>query len=104
MRQFLLKNVGRPTSTTLGWKFNLPVLLHHYAEITRALPEKFVYNGPTLFVRGELSGYIGADDLPELQYHFPKAQLKTVLNAGHWVHAEKPEELSAMVEEFWSKQ
>jgi pimeloyl-ACP methyl ester carboxylesterase len=55
-------------------------------------------------VRGGLSGYIGANDLPEIKYHFPKAQLKTVPNAGHWVHAEKPEELSALVEEFWSKQ
>jgi len=27
-----------------------------------------------------------------------------VPNAGHWVHAEKPEELSALAEEFWSKQ
>ncbi len=101
MRQFLLKNVGRPTPTTLGWKFNLPVLLHHYAEITRALPEEFVYNGPTLFVRGGLSGYIGENDLPELQHHFPNAQLKTVPNAGHWVHAEKPEELSEYLIHFW---
>ena len=104
MRQFLLKNVGRPTPTTLGWKFNLAVLEHHYSQILRALPNGWKYDGPTLFVRGGLSGYLQPDELPFLQSHFPHAEMVTVPNAGHWVHAEKPEELSALVEEFWSKQ
>jgi pimeloyl-ACP methyl ester carboxylesterase len=100
MRQFLLKNVGRPTRTSLGWKFNLPVLEEHYSEITRALPTNLSYDGPTLFVRGELSGYVQPDELPFLQEAFPQAQLVTVPGAGHWVHAEQPEVFSTRVVEF----
>lgn len=100
MRQFLLKNVGRPTPTSLGWKFNLPVLEAYYSEITRALPDGFSYAGPTLFVRGDLSGYIQPDELPFLQRAFPQAQLVTVPRAGHWVHAEQPEAFSALLQPF----
>ncbi len=104
MRQFLLKNVGRPTPTSLGWKFNLSVLEEHYSEITRALPTNLSYDGPTLFVRGELSGYVQPDELPFLQQAFPRAQLVTVPQAGHWVHAEQPEVFSLEIEAFIKRQ
>jgi len=100
VRQFLLKNVGRPTPDTLAWKFNLNVLIRNYVEITRALPPEFTYAGPVLFVRGGLSGYMEEQELPLLRAHFPQAQLETVPQAGHWVHAEQPEAFSSTVMNF----
>jgi esterase len=100
VRQFLLKNVGRPTPDTLAWKFNLNVLIRNYVEITRALPPQFTYAGPVLFVRGGLSGYMEEQELPLLRAHFPQAQLETVPQAGHWVHAEQPEAFSRTVMNF----
>jgi pimeloyl-ACP methyl ester carboxylesterase len=47
---------------------------------------------PTLFIRGELSNYILDEDIPELEDFFPDSDLITIRNAGHWVHAEAPEE------------
>jgi pimeloyl-ACP methyl ester carboxylesterase len=53
-----------------------------------------------LFVRGGLSGYLEEQELPLLRAHFPQAQLETVPQAGHWVHAEQPEAFSRTVMNF----
>jgi pimeloyl-ACP methyl ester carboxylesterase len=52
---------------------------------------------PTLFIRGELSNYILDEDIPELEDLFPDSDLITIRNAGHWVHAEAPEEFVEIV-------
>ncbi|MEP3922032.1 alpha/beta fold hydrolase, partial [Nonlabens ulvanivorans] len=48
-------------------------------------------NIPTLFVRGANSGYINDNDFVIIEHAFAKADLKTIPNAGHWLHAEQPE-------------
>jgi len=56
-----------------------------------------------LFFRGADSNYIDDGDLPLLKKHFPAAKLETVADAGHWVHAQKPEELFQLVNTFLEK-
>jgi pimeloyl-ACP methyl ester carboxylesterase len=51
----------------------------------------------TLFIRGELSNYILDEDIPDLEDLFPDSDLITIRNAGHWVHAEAPEEFVEIV-------
>ena len=67
------------------------------------MPPQAIYQGPTLFVRGGNSGYIADEDLEEIETHFPKAELVTVAEAGHWLHAEKPKEFYAVVNKFLAK-
>ena len=56
---------------------------------------------PALFIRGGKSDYITAEDkLHGIPALFPNSQVATVVDAGHWVHAEKPEEVFAMVQAF----
>jgi pimeloyl-ACP methyl ester carboxylesterase len=50
------------------------------------------YDGPTLFLRGDRSEYIAPSDLSDFKKHFPKAVMETIDNAGHWLHAENPEQ------------
>jgi pimeloyl-ACP methyl ester carboxylesterase len=52
---------------------------------------------PTLFIRGELSNYILDEDIDELEELFPDSEIKTINGAGHWVHAEAPEEFIDIV-------
>lgn len=89
-RQFLLKNIDRIDKDTLGLKLNLEVLTDEVSEVGEALPAHAVFNGDTLFLRGDKSEYIGPQDELIIKNHFPKSQLVTIANAGHWLHAENP--------------
>jgi pimeloyl-ACP methyl ester carboxylesterase len=96
VRQFLLKNLYWKEKGQLAWRMNLEVLEREMANILAALPEIEVMV-PTLFIRGELSNYILDEDIPELEDLFPDSDLISIRNAGHWVHAEAPEEFVEIV-------
>lgn len=90
VRQFLLKNLYRKKREEYGLRINLPVLIEKIEEVGKGLPQEAVYNGDTLFLKGEKSGYIEGVDELVIQKHFPKANIKSIPNAGHWLHAENP--------------
>jgi len=92
VRQFLLKNLYWKEKGKLGFRMNLPVIKEKYEQVTNSIAEDALYEGPTLFIKGERSGYVKSDDRDLLKKHFPKSQLVTIKEADHWVHAEKPEE------------
>tara|TARA_R110002073_G_scaffold40547_5_gene115286 strand:- start:446028 stop:446795 length:768 start_codon:yes stop_codon:yes gene_type:complete len=92
IRQFLLKNVYRKTKDVLAFRFNLDALTASYDEVGVSLPSLTQFNGETLFLRGGNSGYISDSDMNLITAHFPKAELVTVKNAGHWLHAENPDD------------
>ena len=98
-RQFLLKNITRNENGTFSWKMNLPELWKHYADILGPVTGE-PFDKPTLFIRGSRSDYIKDSDLPAIKKLFPQAELITIEGAGHWVHAEKPAELLAIVQPF----
>ncbi len=100
-RQFLLKNLAR-TSEGFAWKINLSVISNNIGIVGQGLEENTSFDKPTLFINGRNSGYIKENDAPLIYKHFPKAKLQTIDNAGHWVHAEQPEEFLRVVEEFIS--
>ena len=89
--QFLLKNLHWKEKGKLAWRMNTPVLEREMPEILSAMPEGEVFT-PTLFIRGELSNYILDEDFESLENQFLDAEIVTIANAGHWVHAESPTE------------
>jgi esterase len=99
VRQFLLKNLYWKDKGQLAWRMNIEVLEREMPEILAALPQKETFV-PVLFIRGALSNYILDDDFPEIEEWFPEAELVTIENAGHWVHAEAPEEFIDAVLSF----
>ena len=48
-------------------------------------------NIPTLFLSGERSNYINEDDKQLISNYFDNYQIYTIVNSGHWIHAEQPE-------------
>lgn len=92
IRQFLLKNLYRKSKDTFGLRINLPVLIQNIEEVGKGLPGDANYNGEVLFMRGERSGYIEELDMLQIHKHFPKAKLITIPKAGHWLHAENPDD------------
>lgn len=89
-RQFLLKNLYWIEKGRLALRINLDVLKHEVAEIGEALPTQAIFNKDTLFLKGDRSEYIGIADESIISRHFPKAEIVTISNSGHWLHAENP--------------
>jgi len=89
-RLFLLKNLYWKEKGQLGLRINLPVLMEKIEEIGKALPLDRIYDGSTLFARGEKSGYIESLDEMTIKQQFFKAQIVTINGAGHWLHADNP--------------
>ena len=62
-------------------------------------PEEATWDGPVLLLKGEHSKYINRHNIPVTKEFFPNMRLET-LDAGHWVHAEQPNETVRLVKEF----
>jgi len=100
VRQFLLKNLTRAKSGGYQWKMNLPIIHENYQAILNEIESEEVFEGATLFVKGGLSKYITDDNFTYTKQFFPNASLKTIEDAGHWVHAEAPKKLLGELENF----
>lgn len=91
IRQFLLKNLYWKEKGQLAWRINIPVLERELHQIVTALPEKEVMI-ETLFMRGGQSNYIIESDYDAIRKVFPLAVFHEIPKAGHWIHAEAPQE------------
>ncbi|WP_248724215.1 alpha/beta fold hydrolase [Seonamhaeicola sp. ML3] len=99
-RQFLLKNLYWVEKGTLGLRINLDVLKAEVAEIGESLPSYLKFKGDALFLKGDRSEYIGAEDERLILNQFPKANIVTITNSGHWLHAENPKDFFEAVVGF----
>ena len=88
--QFLLKNLTRLPHGGFEWKANMPVLIAGYPQLMEAITGPTVFEKPALFIRGGRSNSVSEEDWPLIVSLFPQAQLITIANAGHWVHADQP--------------
>lgn len=100
-RAFLLQNLviegGRA-----NWRPNLAVLERALDDIAGfpGLPPESIYPGPVLFVSGGRSDYIRSEHEPTIRRLFPHVRMTQVVDAGHWVHAERPGDFLQVVETF----
>jgi esterase len=99
-KQFLLKNLYWAQPGQLDFRFNLAVFNMDPEVIGQEIPVDTLFYGDTLFIKGDKSDYILDSDYENIYKHFPNAIIKTVLNAGHWVHAENAEDFFEFVSEF----
>lgn len=93
VRQFLMKNIYWKKKDVLDFRFHLDSLTKNNPEIGKALPMNTKFEKETLFLKGEKSGYITENEALIINMHFPKNKIVTIKNAGHWLHAENPEQL-----------
>lgn len=100
VRQFLLKNVYWKDKGVLDFRFNLTSLTDNNSEVGKPLPNDSFFEKETLFLKGEKSNYILPTDEILIKKHFLKAKIDEISNAGHWLHAENPEEFFEKVLKF----
>ncbi len=91
IRQFLLKNLTR-SGSNFAWRINLPAIAQSIEQIGKGLNQNTSYDQSTLFIRGEKSDYIKDSDVNLIHSIFSNCRLETIAGAGHWLHAEKPQE------------
>lgn len=82
------------------WRLNLDVLAAEMDKIIGFPTLETGFDGPTLFLSGGTSDYVLPAHRPEIKRLFPQAKFAKILNAGHWLHAEKPREFEASVAAF----
>ncbi len=112
IRKFLLKNVERNKKKCLGeencfqWKLNVNALLENLENIMDGFSkEKLdemdnIASFPVLFLKGEQSNYLEEEDISSIKKIFTHAELITVFDAGHWMHAEQPQRFLESVKQF----
>ena len=98
-RQFLLKIITRTDDGVFEWKMNLPVLWKHFRDIMAPVTGE-PFDKPALFIRGSRSDYIKPEEITLIKALFPQAVVVTIPDAGHWVHADKPNELLTVLKKF----
>jgi pimeloyl-ACP methyl ester carboxylesterase len=94
--QFLMKSLYWGTPEQLAWRFNVPVIARDLKDILAPIGPETVRT-PTLFIRGGQSDYITREDLPQIKEQFPKCRVETIDFAGHWVHAQAPDEVVQLI-------
>ncbi|HEU0137207.1 MAG TPA: alpha/beta fold hydrolase, partial [Flavobacterium sp.] len=99
-RQFLMKSLYRKSATEFAFRFNLNVFNNQLDNIGEALPDNFGFDTDTLFIKGGKSRYILEQDYDDIQKQFPRAQFEIIPDAGHWLHAEKPDEFFDLCRNF----
>jgi pimeloyl-ACP methyl ester carboxylesterase len=100
VRAFLLQNLvpGRAPA----WRFGLSNIAAAMRDIEDFVPPPgATYPGRALFVLGANSGYVLPAHQPVIQALFPRAELVTLEDAGHWLHADQPERFADVAEKFF---
>lgn len=101
VRQFLLKNLYRKKEGGYGIRVNFRVMESEMDRILEALPTERS-EVEALFIRGVKSNYVPNTDFDQIRSTFPNAEFAD-LQAGHWLHAEKPKEFYSEVRKFVTK-
>jgi pimeloyl-ACP methyl ester carboxylesterase len=104
VRMFILKNLYYKLHGKLAWRLNLEAINQSMDLIFDGIASENKYPGPTLFIKGGKSDYILDSDLPLITGLFPEAVIKTITGASHWVHADAPEELCALLSNFLERE
>jgi esterase len=94
IRLFILHSLRFNGDVPPTWRFNLATIRNGIGDLIGAIPcaETARFDRPAYFIGGENSTRIRDGDLAAIGRHFPTARMVTISNAGHWPHAENPQE------------
>ena len=65
--------------------------------------QKLQFTGDAFFIHGGQSKFVRSSHLSAIQDYFPNHMLTTIKGAGHWVHAEAPEDTTALIQQFLNR-
>lgn len=88
--QFLMKGLDRDSQHHFVWRFNVKTLHKAYNAIMGFPETNRIFKKPSLFLKGEKSDYITAENYRQIAHYFPNNEITEIANAGHWLHADNP--------------
>jgi len=101
-RKFIVTNLVRDGDLGFVWRLNLPVIEANYGRLMEKPLGGNIFEKPTLFVKGDLSPYVQAKHEAQILELFPNAGVKIISEAGHWLHADKPQAFQKVAIDFFS--
>ena len=101
-RKFLLTNLVRNKEGLFEWRLDKDSIRKNYANLRAELIATMSFLKPVLFIKGSLSPYIKPEHEAQIKELFPAASVKLLMDAGHWLHAEKPQALQKILLKFLS--
>ncbi|MCE6951766.1 alpha/beta fold hydrolase [Cereibacter sphaeroides] len=99
LRAFFLQSLDLKADPP-RWRLNLDVLAAEMPHILGWPETSGRFDGPALFLSGELSSYVGPQHRETILRLFPGARFAELKGAGHWLHAEKPRAFEETVRVF----
>lgn len=100
VRGFLLQNLRR-VDHQWTWQMNLDLLAAGLDSIVGGWePTSATFTKPTLWIAGADSPYVQPEHSEPMRALFPTARKMVVKDAGHWVHADQPDVLVALLTAF----
>jgi esterase len=98
IRSLIMKNIQRTSENSFTWKINASSLLKNLENIMTGIKREIDFNHqitgfPVIFLRGGDSDYIPRADFGDILHVFPAAEIIDVPGAGHWIQADKPDEV-----------
>lgn len=106
IRKFILKNIRKSNDQSFEWKINIPALRENLDEIISGVDYRDyedripILSYPVQLIRGALSGYCPDDKMDIVKEMYPEIKIQTIEKATHFLHAEKPDEFTALVLDF----
>jgi len=82
------------------WRLNLDTLAAEMPRIMDFPQTDAQWPGPALFLSGGESDYVRPEHRPIIRARFPAARFAKLPGAGHWLHADKPQEFTATLRAY----
>lgn len=101
LRRFVIKNLEHGSDGGFRWRIALEPIIANYDELTQAITISNAFDKPVCFLRAGRSDYVEESDLALIRSLFPRAELRAIPDAGHWLHIDAPDEFFRIVTEFF---
>ncbi len=107
IRALIMKNLQRNAGDRFSWKID-PESLNNNIEnlmagidMSEALSHPLT-GFPVIFLKGSDSDYLSLSDMVGIKKVFPSAELIEIKGAGHWIHADRPDEVILQIRRLLS--
>jgi len=97
LRAFVLTNFD---SASLNWKIPIQTIASQLESLADFPVLQLPYPGDAFFIHGGQSKFVRAAYMDAIRSYFPSHLLTTIRGAGHWLHAEAPDDVLALLKKY----